>query len=39
VRGHSNVQGDRTMGIEEQPTTFLDRMEQVFGFAAAPSWP
>jgi len=34
VRGHSNVQGDRTMGIEEQPTAaFLDRMEQVFGFA------
>jgi len=34
VRGHSNVQGDRTVGIEEQPTeAFLDRMEQVFGFA------
>ncbi|MYM74041.1 FdhF/YdeP family oxidoreductase [Duganella sp. FT134W] len=33
VRGHSNVQGDRTVGIEEQPTTaFLDRMERVFGF-------
>jgi molybdopterin-dependent oxidoreductase alpha subunit len=33
VRGHSNVQGDRTMGIEEQPTeAFLDRIEQVFGF-------
>ncbi|MCU6433358.1 FdhF/YdeP family oxidoreductase [Undibacterium sp. Jales W-56] len=33
VRGHSNVQGDRTMGIEEQPTeAFLDRMKQVFGF-------
>ncbi|MRW84839.1 FdhF/YdeP family oxidoreductase [Pseudoduganella sp. FT26W] len=33
VRGHSNVQGDRTMGIEEQPTpAFLDRMQQVFGF-------
>lgn len=33
VRGHSNVQGDRTMGIEEQPTQdFLDRMKQVFGF-------
>jgi molybdopterin-dependent oxidoreductase alpha subunit len=33
VRGHSNVQGDRTMGIEEQPTAaFLDRMERVFGF-------
>ncbi|MYN28535.1 FdhF/YdeP family oxidoreductase [Duganella levis] len=33
VRGHSNVQGDRTVGIEEQPTTaFLDRMERVFDF-------
>ena len=34
VRGHSNVQGDRTMGIEEQPTAaFLDRLGQVYGFA------
>ena len=34
VRGHSNVQGDRTMGIEEQPTqAFLDRLGLVFGFA------
>ena len=33
VRGHSNVQGDRTMGIEEQPTeAFLDRLKLVFGF-------
>lgn len=33
VRGHSNVQGDRTMGIEERPTeAFLERMEEVFGF-------
>jgi molybdopterin-dependent oxidoreductase alpha subunit len=33
VRGHSNVQGDRTMGIEEQPTTaFLDRLRDVFDF-------
>ncbi|WP_332854257.1 FdhF/YdeP family oxidoreductase [Duganella sp. S19_KUP01_CR8] len=33
VRGHSNVQGDRTMGIEEKPTkAFLDRMQQVFAF-------
>jgi len=33
VRGHSNVQGDRTMGIEEQPTgAFLDRLGQVYGF-------
>ncbi|MGI4874789.1 MAG: FdhF/YdeP family oxidoreductase [Janthinobacterium lividum] len=34
VRGHSNVQGDRTMGIWEQPTeTFLDALEKEFGFA------
>lgn len=33
VRGHSNVQGDRTMGIWEAPKdAFLDRMEEVFGF-------
>merc|ERR1712091_645482 len=33
VRGHSNVQGDRTMGIfEKMPPTFHDRLDQVFGF-------
>ncbi|MRV70349.1 FdhF/YdeP family oxidoreductase [Duganella sp. FT92W] len=33
VRGHSNVQGDRTVGIEERPTVaFLDRLKHVFGF-------
>ncbi|HME76074.1 MAG TPA: FdhF/YdeP family oxidoreductase [Mycobacterium sp.] len=33
VRGHSNVQGDRTMGIWEQmPQSFLDALEQEFGF-------
>ncbi len=33
VRGHSNVQGDRTMGIHEQPSpALLDRLERVFGF-------
>jgi molybdopterin-dependent oxidoreductase alpha subunit len=33
VRGHSNVQGDRTMGIWEQPTTeFLDKLGSEFGF-------
>jgi molybdopterin-dependent oxidoreductase alpha subunit len=33
VRGHSNVQGDRTMGIHDRPTkAFLDRIQQVFGF-------
>jgi len=34
VRGHSNVQGDRTMGIwEKPPAELLDRLQQVFGFA------
>ena len=34
VRGHSNVQGDRTMGIFEQPAPeFLDKLGQVFDFA------
>jgi molybdopterin-dependent oxidoreductase alpha subunit len=34
VRGHSNVQGDRTMGIHEKPDArFLDRIEAEFGFA------
>lgn len=33
VRGHSNVQGDRTMGIHEQPSpAFLDRLGEVFNF-------
>ena len=32
VRGHSNVQGDRTMGIwEKMPEAFLSAMEQEFG--------
>ncbi len=33
VRGHSNVQGDRTMGIWEQmPDRFLDTLGSEFGF-------
>ena len=33
VRGHSNVQGDRTMGIYEKPSPkFLDSLKSVFGF-------
>lgn len=33
VRGHSNVQGDRTMGIYEKPKKeFLDSLQSVFGF-------
>ncbi len=35
VRGHSNVQGDRTMGIWEKPnSTFLDKLERQFNFTA-----
>jgi len=33
VRGHSNVQGDRTMGVwEAQKDDFLDRLEDAFDF-------
>ncbi len=33
VRGHSNVQGDRTMGIwEKSPDHFLDAVRDEFGF-------
>ncbi len=33
VRGHSNVQGDRTMGIyEKPPAKFLDSLAAEFGF-------
>lgn len=35
VRGHSNVQGDRTMGIYEKPSAkFLDGLENAFHFKA-----
>jgi molybdopterin-dependent oxidoreductase alpha subunit len=34
VRGHSNVQGDRTVGIYEKPSeAFLDALETEFSFA------
>ncbi|HEX8069052.1 MAG TPA: FdhF/YdeP family oxidoreductase [Pyrinomonadaceae bacterium] len=34
VRGHSNVQGDRTMGIWERPTeAFLEALAREFAFA------
>jgi molybdopterin-dependent oxidoreductase alpha subunit len=34
VRGHSNVQGDRTMGIDHLPSpAFLDALGDAFGFA------
>jgi molybdopterin-dependent oxidoreductase alpha subunit len=33
IRGHSNVQGDRTVGIDEKPSqAYLDRLRHVFGF-------
>ena len=33
LRGHSNVQGNRTVGITEKPSdAFLDKLEEVFGF-------
>jgi molybdopterin-dependent oxidoreductase alpha subunit len=33
LRGHSNVQGDRTVGIWEKPSAaFLDAMDRVFAF-------
>ncbi|BDZ46862.1 formate dehydrogenase [Naasia aerilata] len=35
VRGHSNVQGDRTMGIfERMPERFHDALDAEFGFAS-----
>ncbi|WP_420994619.1 FdhF/YdeP family oxidoreductase [Cupriavidus sp. 30B13] len=34
LRGHSNVQGNRTVGITEKPSEdFLARLEGIFGFA------
>ncbi len=32
VRGHSNVQGDRTMGIYEKPPPWIDRLGEEFDF-------
>ncbi len=35
VRGHSNVQGDRTMGIwEKMPEDFLQKLDTTFGFTS-----
>lgn len=35
VRGHSNVQGDRTMGIwEKMPDSFLDALDREFGITS-----
>ncbi|MBB4689748.1 FdhF/YdeP family oxidoreductase [Amycolatopsis jiangsuensis] len=34
VRGHSNVQGDRTMGVwEKMPEKFMDSLDREFGLA------
>jgi len=39
VRGHSNVQGDRTMGIYEKPSeAFLDNIRHVYGFEPPRRW-
>ena len=32
VRGHSNVQGDRTMGITEKPPAWSAKLGEAFGF-------
>ncbi|NNC84043.1 MAG: FdhF/YdeP family oxidoreductase, partial [Flavobacteriales bacterium] len=38
VRGHSNVQGDRTVGIwEAAPQAFLDKIEAKYGFKPNPN--
>lgn len=35
VRGHSNVQGDRSMGIwEKMPDAFLDKLDREFAFTS-----
>jgi molybdopterin-dependent oxidoreductase alpha subunit len=35
IRGHSNVQGDRTVGIYQKPKEpFLRKLDQVFGFTS-----
>ncbi len=37
VRGHSNVQGDRTVGINERPpAALLDKLDVVFWYSHAP---
>jgi molybdopterin-dependent oxidoreductase alpha subunit len=39
VRGHSNVQGDRTMGIwERPPKAFLDALSKEFDFDPPEKW-
>jgi molybdopterin-dependent oxidoreductase alpha subunit len=39
VRGHSNVQGDRTMGVwERPPKAFLDALGRAFNFVPPAKW-
>ncbi|SIT09460.1 FdhF/YdeP family oxidoreductase [Paracoccus saliphilus] len=39
IRGHSNVQGDRTVGIDERPSQeYLDQVREVFGFEPPRDW-
>ena len=39
IRGHSNVQGDRTVGIDERPSpAYLDKVREVFGFEPPRDW-
>src|SRR3984885_6150820 len=39
VRGHSNVQGDRTMGVwERPPKPFLDALKKEFNFDPPQKW-
>ena len=39
LRGHSNVQGDRTVGITEKPSAeFLANIEKRFGFTPPKDW-
>jgi molybdopterin-dependent oxidoreductase alpha subunit len=39
VRGHSNVQGDRTMGVwERPPKAFLDALGREFNFVPPAKW-
>lgn len=39
IRGHSNVQGDRTVGIDERPSQdYLDKVQEVFGFDPPREW-
>src|SRR6202041_3575761 len=39
VRGHSNVQGDRTMGVwERPPKSFLEALKKEFNFEPPQKW-